>query len=106
MLEALKVSEDYVNDWPPFCAHIDFEFLSSSNGQKYVHILYLEKPLLIDNAKSPVMTLVEFLEKTKWVRMNEADWLKACSAEPPHNINIPTKLLTEKEHKSEPIPLN
>merc|ERR1711939_498976 len=28
MLVALKVSEDILSTWPPFCAHIDFEFLS------------------------------------------------------------------------------
>ena len=47
MLTALKVSPEVNSQWPRFCAHIDFEFLSNDKNEKFVRILYDENPIII-----------------------------------------------------------
>lgn len=47
MLTALKVSPEVNSQWPRFCAHIDFEFLSNDKNEKFVRVLYDENPITI-----------------------------------------------------------
>lgn len=71
MLCALRVAPEVNNYWPRFCAHIDFEFLSNDSGEQFVRVLYDETPIKIGGASESLITLEEFLDLTKWVRMSQ-----------------------------------
>ena len=80
MLRALDVPDEYAGRWPDFCAHIDFEFLSSKSGEeRFVRILYKEKEVLLKGASNTLLPLDEFLRLTKWVIRNKSEYSAASS---------------------------
>ena len=104
MLTALKVSPEVNSQWPRFCAHIDFEFLSNDKNEKFVRVLYDENPITIGGnyflacsmshsalvelyvtnwytlgATNPIIPLEEFNKLTEWVQMNPKDFQEASN---------------------------
>lgn len=60
--------------FPPYSAHIDFEFYTDKDDNEFIRILYLKEPLLFDNKE--FLPITDFKSRTDWMRLSEAEWVK------------------------------
>ena len=77
MLEALSFDASYEQKseivyFPPFSAHIDFEFYENGEGKEFIRILHQKKAIPL--GKKNIISLDEFKEQTKWLRLTNDEW--------------------------------
>jgi len=77
MLEALlfQLPADQKSEhirFPPYSAHIDFEFYTDSKNREFIRILYLRKPIKLDG--NEFIRLSDFKKRTDWLRLNVEEW--------------------------------
>lgn len=53
--------------FPPFSAHMEFEFLSDASGDEFIRVLFQEKPLILNGKE--LMSREEFESYTSWLRI-------------------------------------
>ena len=53
--------------FPPFSAHMEFEFLSDASGDEFIRVLFQEKPLILNGKE--LMRREEFESYTSWLRI-------------------------------------
>ena len=98
MLEALafpmsaeKKSE--VVRFPPFSAHIEFEFSNDQSGDEFIRVLFQEKPLILDGKE--YLRREEFEQWTSWLRMDRKEWeLRRTKTYPRDPIVTDEEILT------------
>ena len=71
MLEALSFplsaeEKSKMVRFPPFSAHLEFEFLSDASGDEFIRVLFQEKPLILNGKE--IMRREEFESYTSWLR--------------------------------------